>query len=250
MSGEGPTVRLDRLTLAYDRHPAVHHLSGAFAPGSLTAIVGPNGAGKSTLLKAIAGLIAPAEGKVMLSRLNRREIAYLPQLAEVDRSVPLTVLEVVALGHWRRLGLFSGLSHVQRDAASEALAAVGLAGFESRRIGSLSAGQFQRALFARMMLQDAKVILLDEPFTSIDARTTADLLALVERWHGERRTVVTVLHDYEQVRRIFPETLLLAREPIAWGPTAEALSPGNLLKARAMAESWQDGAALCRRPAA
>ncbi len=244
------TIRLDGLTLAYDRHPAVHHLTGSFQPGSLTAVVGPNGAGKSTLLKAIAGLIRPAEGKVTLSHLTRREIAYLPQQAEVDRSVPLTILEVVALGHWRRMGLFGGLGRAQIEAAREALAAVGLGGFESRAAGALSAGQFQRALFARMMLQDAKVILLDEPFTAIDARTTADLLELVQRWHDEKRTVVTVLHDYEQVRRVFPETLLLARELVAWGPTEEALSPANLLKARAMAESWQDDAPICHRPAA
>jgi len=243
-------IRLDGLTLAYDRHPAVHHLSGSFAPGSLTAIVGPNGAGKSTLLKALAGLIKPAEGRVTLSSVNRREIAYLPQQADVDGTVPLSVLEVVALGHWRRMGIFGGLRGADIEAARTALDAVGLAGFEGRPIGTLSAGQFQRALFARMMLQDAKVILLDEPFTAIDARTTADLLDLVQRWHDEKRTVVTVLHDYDQIRRNFPETLLLARELVAWGPTEEALSPGNLLKARAMAESWRDDAAICRRPAA
>jgi zinc/manganese transport system ATP-binding protein len=244
------TIRLDGLTLAYERHPAVHHLTGAFEPGSLTAIVGPNGAGKSTLLKAIAGLIRPAEGRVTLAHLDRREIAYLPQQAEVDRSVPLSVLEVVALGHWRRMGLFGGLGRGQLAAASEALDAVGLGGFETRPVGTLSAGQFQRALFARMMLQDAKVILLDEPFTAIDTRTTADLLDLVRRWHDEKRTVVTVLHDYEQVRQVFPETLLLARELVAWGPTDQALSPANLMKARAMAESWQDDAPICHRPAA
>ncbi|MBM3548477.1 MAG: metal ABC transporter ATP-binding protein [Alphaproteobacteria bacterium] len=244
------SIRLEGLTLAYDRHPAVHHLSGSFAPGSLTAVIGPNGAGKSTLLKALAGLIKPAEGRVMLSSLDRREIAYLPQQADVDGSVPLSVLEVVALGHWRRVGIFGGLGGGDIDAARMALEAVGLGGFETRPIGTLSAGQFQRALFARMMLQDAKVILLDEPFTAIDARTTADLLDLVQHWHDEKRTVVTVLHDYDQVRRHFPQTLLLARELVAWGPTEEALSPGNLLKARAMAESWRDDAAICRRPAA
>jgi zinc/manganese transport system ATP-binding protein len=243
-------IRLDALTLCYDRHPAVHHLSGAFAPGSLTAVVGPNGAGKSTLLKALAGLIQPAEGHVSLSTLDRREIAYLPQQAEVDANVPVSVLEIVALGHWRRMGLFGGLGRAQLEQASEALATVGLAGFEKRAAGTLSVGQFQRALFARLMLQDAKVILLDEPFAAIDAGTTADLLSLVQRWHGERRTVVSVLHDYEQVRRVFPETLLLARELIAWGPTEQALSPANLLKARAMAESWRDDAPVCRRPAA
>ena len=243
-------IRLDGLTLAYDRHPAVHHLTGDFAAGSLTAVVSPNGAGKSTLLKALAGLIQPTEGRVTLTSLSRNEIAYLPQQAEVDRSVPLSVLEVAALGHWRRMGPFGGLGRAEIDAARSALVAVGLGGFERRAIGTLSAGQFQRALFARMMLQDAKVILLDEPFTAIDARTTADLLELVRRWHDERRTVVTVLHDYEQVRRIFPESLLLAREMVAWGPTEEALSPSNLLRARAMAESWQEDAPICRRPAA
>jgi zinc/manganese transport system ATP-binding protein len=244
------TIHLDGLTLAYDRHPAVHHLTGDFAPGSLTAVIGPNGAGKSTLLKAIAGLIKPAEGRVTLSSLSRQEIAYLPQQADVDGSVPLSVLEVVALGHWRRVGVFRGLDRGQIEAARAALDAVGLRGFETRPIGTLSAGQFQRALFARMMLQDAKVILLDEPFTAIDARTTADLLDLVQRWHDEKRTVVTVLHDYDQVRRIFPQTLLLAREMVAWGPTEEALSSANLMRARAMAESWQDDAPICRRPAA
>lgn len=244
------TIRLDGLTLAYDRHPAVHHLTGDFAAGSLTAVVGPNGAGKSTLLKALAGLIRPAEGRVIMSKLSRREIAYLPQQAEVDRSVPLSVLEVVALGHWQRMGLFGGLGRAEIEATLSALSAVGLAGFEARPIGTLSAGQFQRALFARVMLQDAKMILLDEPFTAIDARTTVDLLDLVRHWHEEKRTVVTVLHDYEQVRRIYPETLLLAREMVAWGPTEEALSPANLLRARAMAESWRDDAPICRRPAA
>jgi zinc/manganese transport system ATP-binding protein len=243
-------IHLDGLTLAYERHPAVHHLSGVFAAGSLTAVVGPNGAGKSTLLKALAGLIRPAEGRVTLAAVGRRDIAYLPQQAEVDRSVPLTVLEVAALGHWRRMGVLGGLGPAELAATRAALSAVGLAGFESRPAGTLSAGQFQRALFARMMLQDAKVILLDEPFTALDSRTTADLLDLVRRWHAEKRTVVTVLHDHEQVRQVFPETLLLARELVAWGPTEETLSPANLLRARAMAESWQDDAAICRRPAA
>jgi zinc/manganese transport system ATP-binding protein len=95
-------------------------------------------------------------------------------------------------------------------------------------------------LFARLLLQDATVILLDEPFTAIDARTTRDLLDLVCRWHGEGRTVITVLHDFEQVRMYFPEALLLAREPIAWGPTETVLSPANLLRARSMAECWEN----------
>jgi zinc/manganese transport system ATP-binding protein len=136
-----------------------------------------------------------------------------------------------------------------RDEAERALDAVGLGGFGKRPVGSLSAGQFQRVLFARMLLQDARVILLDEPFAALDARTTADLLDVVARWHGERRTVVAVLHDLDQVRAHFPHTLLLARDPVAWGPTADVLTDAHLARARAMAEAWDDRAAACARAA-
>jgi zinc/manganese transport system ATP-binding protein len=112
-------------------------------------------------------------------------------------------------------------------------------------VATLSGGQMQRALFARLLLQDAAVILLDEPFTAIDAKTTADLLDVVRRWHGEARTVVAVLHDMELVRRVFPDTLLIAREPIAWGATAAVLRPENLLGARRMMEAHDPHATVC-----
>ena len=127
---------------------------------------------------------------------------------------------------------------------------MGLTGFERRPISTLSGGQMQRALFARLLLQDAPVILLDEPFTAIDAKTTADLLDLVRRWHDEARTVVAVLHDLDMVKRIFPQTLLIAREPVAWGETAEVLSAENLLKARRMVEAYDPHADVCHRSAA
>lgn len=240
-------LTLDNLTVTYDRHPAVHHVSGQFRPGSLTAIAGPNGAGKSTLLKAMIGELRPAEGHVA-HRLARTDIGYLPQAAEINRRFPISVLDTVLLGVWRSSGAFKGIGRNEYREASGALSAVGLSGFDRRPIGSLSAGQFQRVLFARLLLQDAKVILLDEPFTAIDARTTKDLLDLVGRWHGEGRTVIAVLHDLDQVRAHFPETLLLARELIGWGPTADVLSPHNLLKARMMAERWDEAAAICEAP--
>lgn len=242
-------VSFTDLTLGYRRHPAVHHLNGGMRQGSLTAVVGPNGAGKSTLLKGVVGALKPFHGKVTLNGLRRRDIAYLPQQAEVDRSFPIDVLDTVLTGHWRRVGFFRAVDRAMRDEAMAALDAVGLAGFERRPISALSAGQFQRALFARMLLQDAKLILLDEPFTAIDARTTADLLDVVRRWHGEQRTVVAVLHDLDQVRAHFPDTLLLAREPVAWGGTADTLTAANLDRARAMAEAWDDRARPCRRTA-
>ena len=173
------------------------------------------------------------------------DIGYLPQAAEIDRRFPLTVGETVLLGAWRQAGAFSAVSAKSALEAQRALAAVGLPDCERRSIGSLSAGQFQRVLFARLLLQDAKVLLLDEPFTAIDARTTRDLLALVQTWHREGRTVIAVLHDFEQIRANFPQTLLLAREPIAWGPTASTLTPANLLRAQAMAEGWDEDAPVC-----
>lgn len=239
-----PVIRLDNLTISYDRHPAVHHLSGTFQPGSLTAIAGPNGAGKSTLLKAIMGELRPAEGRVE-HWLQRTDFGYLPQAAEINRRFPISVLDTVLLGNWRSAGAFGRVAKQDTERARAALATVDLEGFEKRHIGSLSAGQFQRVLFARLLLQDARIILLDEPFTAIDARTTRDLLDIVTRWHGDGRTVIAVLHDFEQVRAHFPETLLLARRLIGWGPTQEVMSSANLLQARAMAERWDDDAEAC-----
>ena len=132
-----------------------------------------------------------------------------------------------------------------RDKITQALAAVGLNGFENRSIGTLSGGQMQRMLFARVLLQDARLIVLDEPFNAIDAKTSADLLALVQRWHGEGRTVLAALHDMELVRNHFPETLLLARGPVAWGLTAQVLTAENLTEARRMCEAFDDSAAAC-----
>lgn len=244
-----PVIGFDNVTLGYDRRPAVHHLSGGIAAGSLTAIVGPNGAGKSTLLKGIMGALRPLDGDIRLS-CRRSNIAYLPQAMDIDRSFPITVYDLVAMGLWRQAGLFGGIGRAQRRAIEDALAAVGLSGFERRTIGTLSGGQMQRALFARLLLQDAELILLDEPFTAIDAKTTLDLIDLVHRWHHEKRTVVAVLHDLDLVRRAFPETLLLARETVAWGATQDVLVADNLLRARRMIESHDPDATFCERTAA
>ena len=234
-------IRFRCVTLGYERHPAVHHLDGTVLPGDLIALVGPNGAGKSTLLKGIVGEIAVLDGAI---ERDAAAVAYLPQAAEIDRSFPLSVLDLAAMGLWRRGGAWRSLLG-RRAALSAALAAVGLTGFEDRPIGTLSGGQFQRALFARLILQDAPAILIDEPFTGIDARTTEDLFALIAQWHREGRTVIAALHDLAQVRAHFPKSLLLAREPVAWGATAEVLSPANLARARSLSEAWDEAAEVC-----
>ena len=112
-------------------------------------------------------------------------------------------------------------------------------------MGSLSSGQFQRVLFARMLVQEADLILLDEPFNAIDSRTTEALLQIVAQWHAQGRTVVAVLHDDNQVRAYFPQTLMLARELVAWGETSQVLTVANLQRARALAEAWDDRAEIC-----
>jgi len=238
-------IKLSDVTVAYARHPAVHHVSGSFEQGSMTAIAGPNGAGKSTLLKAIMGELPLAEGSIDRGGLSLSDFGYLPQAADIDRQFPMTVADTVLLGAWRVSGAFRGVPPAVAAKARQALLAVGLGGFGHRHVGSLSAGQFQRVLFARLLVQDAKVIVLDEPFTAIDARTTRDLLDIVCRWHEDGRTIIAVLHDFEHVRAHFPQTLLLAREAIDWGPTDTALSSRNLLRARAMAESWDEDATVC-----
>ena len=240
-----PMIRLDNLTLGYDRHPAVHHLSGEIPAGALVAVVGPNGAGKSTLLKGLAGELRPIGGRIVLAELPPGGLAYMPQRGEIDHSFPISVFEVVAMGLWHEIGAFGGLSRSQRERVRAALAAVGMSGFESRPIGSLSGGQLQRARFARLMLQDAPLILLDEPFAAIDSRTVDDLVALILGWHAEGRTILTVVHDLEQVRRHFPTALLLSREPVAFGPTAQVLTPELLARARRLSEAFDEDAPEC-----
>jgi len=233
------------VTLGYDRHPAVHHLSGEVAAGALLAVVGPNGAGKSTLFRGLVGIIKPLSGTIALQGLVARDIAYLPQIAEIDRSFPISVFDFVGTGLWRVTGIFGGIGKGSRERIARALAAVGLTGFENRTIGTLSGGQMQRMLFARVLLQDSQLIVLDEPFNAVDARTIDDLLALCKRWHGEGRTVIAALHDMDLVRANFPETLLLAREQVAWGATANVLSAENLAEARRMCEAFDERAAAC-----
>jgi zinc/manganese transport system ATP-binding protein len=233
-------VSFDNLTLQYAGRAAVSRVSATIPTGSLTAVIGPNGAGKSTLLNAMMGLKPPARGRVILSPAVHGRIAYLPQQSALDRTFPICCLDLVTLGAWQRVGAAGRIGRDDLHRAHNALVAVGLTGMERRPIGTLSAGQLQRVLFARLLLQDAQLILLDEPFNADDARTTLDLLAVLRQWHGEGRTVIAVLHDHDQVRAHFGHALLLARHCIACGSTTTVLTPENLAQARTIAEHWDD----------
>jgi zinc/manganese transport system ATP-binding protein len=226
-----PAIAVADLTVAYHRAPGIEGVTAEFPPGSMTAIVGPNGAGKSTLLKAIAGILRPRTGHIAYDGGGPREIAYLPQSDDVDRGFPISVGDFAALGRWRQYGAFrSATANVDPD-VRRALVTVGLGAAHDRPIAALSVGQFRRALFARLMLQEGGVLLLDEPFAAIDATTTTELLRLVEGWHQDGRTIIAVLHDLGQVSRHFPRTVLLARRCIAAGATAEVLTDENLARA-------------------
>jgi zinc/manganese transport system ATP-binding protein len=244
-----PAIRFSNVTLGYDGTPAVHGLTGEVARGSLTAIVGPNGAGKSTLLKGIAGQLRPLKGRIEIAGAVGRGMAHLPQQAAIDRAFPITVFELAALGLWPRVGAFGDVGKTEQERVAHAISAVGLEGFERRTLDRLSGGQMQRVLFARVLVQDSPLVLLDEPFASIDARTTADLMNLIARWRHEQRTVLAVLHDLDLVRERFPNVLVLAREVIAWGETETILTPANLRTARTVAERWEEDAPLAHRRA-
>jgi zinc/manganese transport system ATP-binding protein len=176
-----------------------------------------------------------------------RDIAYLPQQNDVDRSFPISVFDCVAMGLWHDIGVWRSVGKDGKRRVVDALATVGLADFEHRSVGSLSGGQFQRVLFARLLLQDAAVVLLDEPFRAVDSKTVDDLVALIVHWHVEGRTIVAALHDLDQVRAYFPHTLVLARELVAWGDSNKVLAPEVLNRARQLCEAWDTDAAICER---
>jgi zinc/manganese transport system ATP-binding protein len=237
-------INLHNLTISYRHHPALHHISGRFEKGSLTAVIGPNGAGKSTLLKSLVGMVPIASGALQVDA-TRERIAYLPQASEIDRSFPINVHDCVMLGTWSTAGPWRSISGALREQVDAAITTVGLQGFEKRPVGTLSNGQLQRVMFARLLVQDADLILLDEPFNAVDSRTTQSLLQLVRQWHDQNRTVIAVVHDDSQVREFFPDALLLAREVVAWGKTPSVLSELNTRRARSMAEAWDDRAEEC-----
>jgi zinc/manganese transport system ATP-binding protein len=241
------TIKLENISAGYDRHPVVHHVSGSFAEASMTAVVGPNGGGKSTLVKAIAGFVPLMTGAIDFCGIKANEIAYLPQQFEIDRSFPISVLNVVLQGHWPRLGALGRVCGHHKEAALKALAQVDMVSFAERPIISLSTGQWQRVLFARLCLQSARLILLDEPFAAIDGRTTHDLLHVLEQWRKEGSTIICVMHDFQLVRDHFPQTLVLARDLIAWGDTSDAMRDENLAKASALADVWVEHADVCER---
>ncbi|MFP1729936.1 metal ABC transporter ATP-binding protein [Lonsdalea quercina] len=220
-------IALRHLTYGYHRQTPLGTINGRFLPGSLTAIIGPNGSGKSTLLKTLAGLMPPLSGSVCLAPDVTRPIGYLPQLSEFDRQFPISVGDLVLMGCVPDSGLFGRLTPALRRQAQEALETVGMSDVEQVHIGRLSGGQLQRVLFARLLVMRSPVILLDEPFTGIDAETIRMLWQVIRQLHEEGRTLLAVLHDLEQVEQHFPRVVMLNDDGPRWGDCHELLSPAR-----------------------
>ncbi|MGR3468894.1 MAG: metal ABC transporter ATP-binding protein [Shimia sp.] len=220
------------LTVSYGEKPAVFSVDATFPPEAMSAIIGPNGAGKSTLLKAALGVIPRLSGEVHVFGRPldevRARIAYVPQRASVDWDFPTTVIDVVQMGLYRKVGLLGRLSGAMAERARACLARVGMEGFAHRQIGQLSGGQQQRVFLARALAQDADLYLLDEPFAGVDAATERAIIDVLKLLKSEGKAVVAVHHDLSTVRDYFDHVFLINVRRMAEGPVADAFTTETL----------------------
>lgn len=227
-SVSSPALLINDLTVAYHSRPVIWDVDLAVERGALMALVGPNGAGKSTLIKAVLGLVPRAAGtvEVLGRRVERLHpgIGYVPQRGSVDWDFPTTVLDVVLMGRYGRLGLFRRVSRADREAARAALDQVQLADLADRQISQLSGGQQQRTFLARALVQEADIYLMDEPFAAVDAVTERAIVDVLRELQRQGRTAVVVHHDLSTVADYFDQVALLNVEIMASGPVAEAFT--------------------------
>ncbi|WP_455482219.1 ABC transporter ATP-binding protein [Bartonella sp. B35(2025)] len=215
------SLHFENTTLGYMNRVVIKNFSARLIAGSLIAVIGDNGAGKSTLLKSIAGLIKPIRGKIIKQKRNR--IAYLAQQCDIDRTFPIDVQTLVKTGLWSFCGLWKN-QHPYQHKIQDALEMVGLTALANRSLDTLSSGQLQRALFARIIVQDADIILLDEPFNGLDKNTQKDLLMLIAHWKQQGRTILTALHDLLIVQSFFPQIIQINKQNALYGKTTQFFS--------------------------
>jgi len=222
------------LTVAYHRKPVLWDVDLDIPEGKLVGIVGPNGAGKSTLLKTCLDLVPKASGEVGIYGKpyseQRHLVAYVPQRESVDWDFPVSVLDLVAMGTYRRLGWFRRVGKKERDQAMQALEQVGIAHLADRQISQLSGGQQQRTFLARALAQDAQVYFMDEPFAAVDAATEEAIIAILQELNQKGKTCLVVHHDLATVSRYFDWLVLLNMRIVASGPTKEVFTKENLEK--------------------
>jgi manganese/iron transport system ATP-binding protein len=205
--------------------------------GRICALVGTNGAGKSTLFKAIMGFVTPAAGRVLIEggpvaqAQKRGRLAYMPQAEEVDWSFPVSVQDVVMMGRYGYMNILRRPRQADRDAVAQSLERVGMAEFRNRQISELSGGQRKRAFLARILAQNAQIMLLDEPFTGIDARTEEAIIGLLGELRDEGRTIVICTHDLASIESFCDEVALINRTVLAYGPLETTFTPENIARA-------------------
>ncbi len=247
-AGDVPALELSHMTVSYGARPVLWDVDAAFPAGAMSAIVGPNGSGKSTLLRAALGLVPADAGRSTIlghpAREAMRRVAYVPQREAVDWDFPITVREVVEMGRYPAAGWIRRLRREDRVIVDAALERTGMTGFARRQIGQLSGGQRQRVFVARALAQQADLMILDEPFAGIDARTEAALLGLLADLRDrEGRSIVMVHHDLQTVRDVVDHVLLLNVRAIASGPTAEVMTTENLRRAYGGGDPSEDARA-------
>lgn len=209
-------ITLNNLIIGYYKHKINIVLNGYIKKGSMIAVVGANGTGKSTLLKTLIGLLPPISGRIQFGKLGRPIISYLPQIKIIDSCCPLTVFDVVSMGCWPKLSLFSELRYYQKIKVCRALKTVKLLNLLRQYVGSLSGGQFQRMLFARVLVQQASLILLDEPFQGVDKSICKIMIRSIIQLCNQGCTVIVVSHDYKLVARYFSTILMLTDSYGVW----------------------------------
>ncbi|CAO97532.1 ABC transporter ATP-binding protein [Erwinia tasmaniensis Et1/99] len=221
---------LNQLVAGYQRRGVTPPLTGELSPGSMTALVGSNGCGKSTLLKTLCGILPPVSGSVSLS-VPSPSIGWLPQHSEIERGFPITVFDLVAMGLWRRCGWLRGISRPQRLQVMSALERVNMLPFATSAPGTLSGGQLQRVLFARLLVQEAELLLLDEPFTGVDSDTVELLLVLLAERQRAGNTLIVVLHDMAKVAQHFPQVLHITPQCGEWYCPVHGVSDADPIRA-------------------
>ncbi|HSF56379.1 MAG TPA: metal ABC transporter ATP-binding protein [Algoriphagus sp.] len=231
---ENPILEIHDLTVSYDQNPVLWNVDLSLPAGNLVGILGPNGAGKSTLIKAIMGLIAPTSGyvKVFDKPLNdvRARISYVPQRESVDWNFPASVLDVVMMGTYGKLGLFRRPGKKEREIAMKSLEQVGMTGFVSRQISELSGGQQQRVFIARALAQEADLYLMDEPFAGVDMSTETAIFHLLQEMTAAGKTVIVVHHDIHSAMNFFDWLIMLNLHLVASGPKELVMNEEMLRK--------------------
>ena len=229
---KNPVLEIHDLTVSYDKKPVLWGIDFTIPQGSLCGIIGPNGAGKSTLIKSIMNLVDTSSGYVKLfdQELDdvRKRVSYVPQRESVDWDFPASVMDIVLMGRYSRLGLFKKPRKADKDAAMKALEMVGMEAYQKRQISQLSGGQQQRVFLARALTQEADIYLLDEPFAGVDAATEKAIVEILKDLTEKGKTIVVVHHDLQSVETYFDWVLLLNLRLVASGPIKEVFTPALL----------------------